>query len=310
MVFINWLANIVQTLTGEKERRQLVEKLRKHFVEFKKAVKELVGKQNEAIHGFNEKIKELNAKRQDLVTQNIWELNTFLSRFGKVKDWGEYCEENEKELVEVSEQQFEGINKYIAEVDWNKQDVFIDSFILSPIGMKIKTRKQNLSMREKLNEFKLAAEETANQLSMLVFSIGVEQEICELYMQIIAFIVTYIDDKILPELHFVESFFQVLHIKDKIISGRKLQEIEFKNQVVLIKDTIYSKHYYFIKNAFVFYVFSCKVYNTPILTRLFNNQSTDADYAELNKYNDELIYLGEKVDDNIFIKEKNNKRKK
>ena len=81
----------------------------------------------------------------------------------------------------MPEQQFERTENYISEVDWSKDDVFINTFFLSTIGMKMKTRKQNLSMRENIHEFQLEAEETINQLKMRTFSVQQDKQICDLY---------------------------------------------------------------------------------------------------------------------------------
>ena len=297
---LDWAADKVQSFTGEKERRQLVLQVKEIYTQFKTNAEMAVDKLNDAIEVFNSKIQLLNSERQGIVKNNISSLFSFLSKFGKLKDVGQYCKENEKIPANLPEHQYESIGNYIRNIDWTKDDVFQDSFLLSPIGMKVKTRKQNLSMHEKISELQLEAEETINQIRLRTFSVGVEQEICELYIQNIIFISNFIKEKIIPELAMVESFFQALKIKDKVIAGHELVNLEFRNEIQLLKDTIYKKHYYFIKNAFVFFIFSCKVYNTPVLTNLLNNVASEDDRTVLLNYRKELTVLSSNVEENIM----------
>lgn len=48
-----------------------------------------------------------------------------------------------------------------------------------------------------------------------------------------------------------------------------------------IVNTTYHKHYQFVKNAFAFYVLSCRIYNTPVLTNLLHSKTTENDVEQL-----------------------------
>ncbi|GEM_PF-5075069 len=128
---LDWAADKVQTITGEKERIQLVSDLENYYIEFKENVEKLVVVLNEAVTNFNEKVKQLNGLRKCIVGRNIVKLSVFLKRFGKVKDFGEYCREEEKQIEGLPQQQFDKVEHYISEVDWSKDDVFMDTFFLS-----------------------------------------------------------------------------------------------------------------------------------------------------------------------------------
>lgn len=298
---VDWAADKVQSFTGEKERRQLVLKMKDMYLNFRKDISSAINKLNMIINDFNQRIHELNNQRQGVVSNNIAALFGFLSHFGNTKDVGTYCNEGQKVPAQIPVQKLASIEEYIAEIDWSKDEVFLDTFFLSPFGMKAKTRAQNLSIIEQINEFQLDAEETLKQINIKSFYVGIEKEICDLYIQNVLFISEFIKKKIIPELANVEAFFQVLQIKESVLSGNELLNLYLNNDITVLKDTPYSKHYYFIKNAFVFYVFSCKVYNTPILTRMLNNVVTDEDKETLILYKSELQILGRNVEDNIII---------
>ena len=273
---LDWAADKVQTVTGEKERRRLVSEFKDVYDEFKTDVEIKISDINRIISEFNRNIRKINNVRKTDVEKNIVLLSNFLGKFGKVKSIGEYYMEKESNMLVLKE-------SYINEIDWSKDDVFQDTFFLTPIGMTIKTKEQNLSINEKLNQLRLEAEETLNQLKIKEYAAEQDRVIANLYIDCIEIITNYIKEVIIPELKVVESFFQVLKIKNEVISGNSLQEIKFSNDIELLRDTQYEKHFLFVKNAFMFYVISCKIYNTPVLTRLLNNKTEKQDIDLLEK---------------------------
>lgn len=280
---LDWAADKVQTVTGEKERRRLVSEFKDVYDEFKTNVEIKISDINRIISEFNRNIRKINNVRKTDVEKNIVLLSNFLGKFGKVKSIGEYSMEKESNMLVLPEHKFEMKESYINEIDWSKDDVFQDTFFLTPIGMTIKTKEQNLSINEKLNQLRLEAEETLNQLKIKEYAAEQDRVIANLYIDCIEIITNYIKEVIIPELKVVESFFQVLKIKNEVISGNSLQEIKFSNDIELLRDTQYEKHFLFVKNAFMFYVISCKIYNTPVLTRLLNNKTEKQDIDLLEK---------------------------
>lgn len=280
---LDWAADKVQTVTGEKERRRLVSEFKDVYDEFKTDVEIKISDINRIISEFNRNIRKINNVRKTDVEKNIVLLSNFLGKFGKVKSIGEYSMEKESNMLVLPEHKFEMKESYINEIDWSKDDVFQDTFFLTPIGMTIKTKEQNLSINEKLNQLRLEAEETLNQLKIKEYAAEQDRVIANLYIDCIEIITNYIKEVIIPELKVVESFFQVLKIKNEVISGNSLQEIKFSNDIELLRDTQYEKHFLFVKNAFMFYVISCKIYNTPVLTRLLNNKTEKQDIDLLEK---------------------------
>lgn len=298
---LDWTADKVQTITGEKKRRQLVSELKKYYIEFKENIEKSVLVLNEAIINFNERINELNNLRKSVVGTNIIQLFIFLKRFGKVKEVGEYCKEEEKLIEGIPQHQFDKVENYISEVDWSKEDVFINTFFLSPIGMQLKTMKQNSSLRKNIEKFCTESKRTIRNLEMRTFEVEKDKKICELYIDCVSYVSNYIVDIILPELELVEAFFQAQKIKDNILADNVLEDLVFKNNIEILKDTVYGKHYLFVKNTFMFYVLSCKIYNTPVLTRLLKSQTTENDVKLLENQKNALLLQGKKVSENLMI---------
>lgn len=298
---LDWAADKVQSATGEKERRQLVEKIKILYEETKQKIKAEIQTINLYTRQFNDKIRDLNRLRKKKVEYNITRLFEFLGKFGQVKSMGEYVKEDEKPVMFLPEQKFEKIEDYIAEVDWSKDDVFINTFFRSPIGMAIRTKEQNLSMVEELRRMELDAEATIAQLKHKRLVVENDKEICDIYIYCIHYISDYITNIILPELELVESFFQALKIKNEVIAERVLCDLVFSNDLQLLQDTVYKKHFLFVKNTFMFYVLSCKIYNSPILSRIINNESSQEDKCELKKQTDTLLEQGKLLKDSLVI---------
>ncbi len=280
---LDWAADKVQTVTGEKERRENVAKVKETYETYRWQVETNIDSVNSSITELNNSITELNAFRADDVPRNLISLGSFLNEFGNVKEIGEYAEEETACYLEIPTHRFISIEDYISDIDWSQVDVFVDSFILGPIGMKMKTQKQNLSIQEKLNALKIESEQTLFELQNLKLSAEQDIEIANLYIYCVKGIIHYIETVIIPELDVVEGFFQALAIKNKVIAEEALANIPFKNRLSIIQDTAYQDHYHFVRNAFLFYVVACKIYNTPVLTNLFMGNTSEEDYIEITQ---------------------------
>lgn len=279
---LDWASDKVQTMTGEKERREHVAEIKETYSEFKEQVCSHVEKVNITINSLNGTIRELNDYRTDKIPEKIELLGDFLARFGSVKSLGNYSEEEMARFIAVPERQFIKIEDYINDIDWSNEDVFVSSFFLTPLGIKMKTRNQNLSMRERLNSLRLEAEQTIFELNNLNFTVDQDIKIAELYIFCVSRIISFIEYVVVPEMEVVEAFFQALKIKNMVISGNSLENIEFNNNINIIRNTQFQKHYNFIRNTFMFYVIACKVYNTPILTNLLKGSSSVNDLNEID----------------------------
>lgn len=280
MGIIDWLADKVQESTGEKERRQLVARAKELCIQFRQKVTATLAELNIQIQKFNEHIKELNAVRTSTVKENIQVLFQFLGKYGNCKASGSYVPEAGKVPAQFPEQEQARIEDYIKEIDWSNDEVFWNTFLCTPLGMKFKTRKQNLSMREQLQKLELEIEETIRELQIKKAGTELEQEICAIYIQNVRFISNFIQHKIIPEIELIDAFFQALYIKDKLICGQAVSAPAFSYPITALIGTPYEKHYQFIRNAFFFYILSCRIYDTPVLTNLLHHRSTQQDLQQ------------------------------
>lgn len=301
MGIIDWLADKVQTSTGEKERRELVQTVKELAVEFKEKVSEAVTRLNEKLSNFNQVLAKLNEFRSKSVKENIEQLNTFLSKYGRCKPYSAYIPESEKLPAEFPMRQMVQIEDYITEIDWSKDDVFRDTFWLSPLGMKFKTRNQNLSMHEHIGELKLQIEQTVREIDAQTFTAGLETEICNLYLSNVRMISEVITTKIIPEIELVDAFFQAEAIKDSVISESQSREIRFHYDICALIGTPYERHYQFIKNALMFYVISCKIYGTPVLTHLLRHTISTDDKQQIETEHKLLLQQAQAVSTSMIV---------
>ena len=301
MGIIDWLADKVQTSTGEKERRELVQTVKELAVEFKEKVSEAVTRLNEKLSNFNQVLAKLNEFRSKSVKENIEQLNTFLSKYGRCKPYSAYIPESEKLPAEFPMRQMVQIEDYITEIDWSKDDVFRDTFWLSPLGMKFKTRNQNLSMHEHIGELKLQIEQTVREIDAQTFTAGLETEICNLYLSNVRMISEVITTKIIPEIELVDAFFQAEAIKDSVISESQSREIRFHYDICALIGTPYERHYQFIKNALMFYVISCKIYDTPVLTHLLSHTISIDDKQQIETEHKLLLQQARTVSNSMIV---------
>lgn len=282
---VDWAAEQVQISTGEKERREVVQRIKEFALEFREKVSEAVLYLNQTIKYFNQSIQVLNIERSNKVKSNLNCLQHFLEKFGSCKPYGTYAAEEMKLPEQFPQYEYELIENYITDIDWSKDDVFINTFFRSPLGMKIVTQKQNLSMTEQLHELQIQMENTLQELSIKKLITEQEIKICSLYIKNIQFISNFITKKILPELELIEAFFEANNIKNEVICDHCIDNLKFIYDIQSIQGTIYQKHYQFIKNTFAFYVISSRIYNTPILTNLLNNSTNKEDVIGLeNEY--------------------------
>ena len=299
---VDWAADQIQTSTGEKDRRQYVERLKSLAHEFKEKVGAAIDQLNRAIDSFNENIRCLNELRSKKVRQNIAELFGFLNKFGNCKPAGDYTNEDQKLPTEFPQRNYDALTNYISDVDWSQDEVFINSFFLTPIGMKIKTRKQNLSMQEHIHEFQLQMDETLKELELQKFNTEQDIQICTLYVSNVEFISEFIKERIIPELELVEAFFQAEKIKNQVIADRQLEDVSFSYQINTLKGTPYEKHYQFVKNVLMFYVLSCKIYDTPVLSNLLNARTTQEDVVQLKAEKQMLTSQADMVSNSMYVR--------
>ncbi|MGF7002534.1 hypothetical protein M2149_000923 [Lachnospiraceae bacterium PFB1-21] len=295
-------SDIVQDFTGETERRSLVQGLKDLLESFKQSLEESVKAINAIISNYNSKINTLNATRKGKVKDNIDNLYIFLGKFGKPKDIGSYAAESALLDQKIPAQQLETVEQYIESVDWDFSERF--GFSLSQgIFLKSSTRKECISLTTATEELKMESERILTLIENRKKTIAMAADICDIYKECVGVITKVIGETVIPELNLIEAFFQANAIKDEVLSGNELSNISFDIDVASLENTLYQKHYNFIKNTFMFYVISCKIYNTAVLTKLINGNVEKSDLNNIENSRKVLLIQKGKVVDTALISE-------
>lgn len=286
MGIINWAARKVQNFTGETDRKQIVAQTKLEYVKSRKEIEYIVQELNYTIEKFNIKIVELNNYREKRIKNDVEKLGSFLSTFGNIKDISEYSEEKEKSFFNIPERAFEKVENYIADIDWSSDEIFLRTFFQGGAFASIFTRGQNLKMREILAKFKADMMGEKDKLNNKIEMIEkVDMRICDLYIELIKAICYYIEFQIVPQIEVIQSFLECESVKNVYIADTKaktIENVEYETDIKLYDNTIYQKHFNFIRNAFWFYILSSTIYSSPVLTKLLENKKiTDADIEKL-----------------------------
>lgn len=286
MGIINSLARKVQNFTGETDRKQIVAETKLEYIKSRKEIEYIVRELNSTIEEFNTKIVELNDYREKRVKIDVEKLGSFLSAFGNIKDMSEYSEEKEKSFFNIPERAFEEVENYIADIDWSSDEVFLRTFFQGGISAAIFTRSQNVKMLERLEQFKNSVMNMKDKLNNKIEMIEkVDMRICDLYIELIKAICYYIEFQIVPQIEVIQSFLECESVKNVYIADTKaktIENVEYEKDIKLYDNTIYQKHYNFIRNAFWFYILSATIYSSPILTKLLENKKiTENDIEKL-----------------------------
>lgn len=288
----NWFENIldnasnaVKNFTGENERREIVEETKQEYIKSREEIEDIVYKLNNTIDEFNGKILELNLIRGNRVKLNVEKLGSSLSIFGNIKDMSEYSEEKEKLFFYIPEMAFEKVENYIADIDWSSDEIFLRTFFQG-IFTQFFTRKQNKKMIERLEKFKADMMGEKDKLNNKIEMIEkVDMRICDLYIELVEKISDYIKLKIIPQIEVIQSFLECESVKNVYIADTKaktIENVEYETDIKLYDNTIYQKHFNFIRNAFWFYILSANIYSSPVLTKLLKNKRlTKDDIKEL-----------------------------
>lgn len=289
MGLLDNLARGVQNLTGETERKQIVEETKNEYINSRNAITNIVNQLNLVILSFNQKIDYLNNLRLTRVKGNIEGLGKFLSTFGTVKGLSAYSHIHErgKTYFTIPERAFEEVENYIEDIDWSSDEVFMRTFFSGGIGAIFFTKQQNMKMLEKLEEFRNEVMHMKNKLNNKITMLEkVDLRICDIYTQLVSNICDYIENKIVPQIYLIESFLECESVKNAYIadtSVKELSNVEYEKDIMIYNNTIYQKHYNFIRNAFWFYILSATIYSSPILTKLLENKTiTDSDIKKLD----------------------------
>ena len=141
-------------------------------------------------------------------------------------------------------------------------------------------------MLERLEEFKNSVINMKDKLNNKIKMIEkVDMRVCDLYIELIKAICYYIEFQIVPQIEVIQSFLECESVKNVYIADTKaktIENVEDETDIKLYDNTIYQKHYNFVRNSFWFYSLSATIYSSPVLTKLLENKNiTDADIEKL-----------------------------
>lgn len=296
MGLIGW----VEDFTGKTERDRILHEMNNLQNDVKKTLETGIKEINKQIEELNININKLNLFRENSIKNNLIFLDKFLQKFGFVDKNIFFREENNwsysKKNIALINDIEEYKNKY--DLDGNLE---LLKAAFGAIYLHFKRQKENVRLNAELGRMRHEYEKLKNDLKYQKQFYKENNEIALLYMICLNEIHLTIVNIILPEFETVEAFCQVLELKNKVINDEDLENIVFKNRILALQGTDYDKHYRFIKNAYAFYVISLKIYNTPILSNLFNSKFSKSNFSETEN---ELKYLEERK--NILLKQKDN----
>lgn len=296
MGLIGW----VEDFTGKTERDRILHEMNNLQNDVKKTLETGIKEINKQIEELNININKLNLFRENSIKNNLIFLDKFLQKFGFVDKNIFFREENNWSYSKKNIALINDIEEYKNKYDLDGSLELLKA-AFGAIYLHFKRQKENVRLNAELGRMRHEYEKLKNDLKYQKQFYKENNEIALLYMICLNEIHLTIVNIILPEFETVEAFCQVLELKNKVINDEDLENIVFKNRILALQGTDYDKHYRFIKNAYAFYVISLKIYNTPILSNLFNSKFSKSNFSEKEN---ELKYLEERK--NILLKQKDN----
>lgn len=281
MSIIDKLAKKVQDFSGETERRELVEEIKLTHETHVGKLHLRIEAINRLISSYNRIIQKLNTTRQTKISKSLILLHDFLDKFGTLSPRETYQDEAKKDTFVLPKQAFKKDEEYIDEIDLTKDEIFSQSFSRGVWGTKKDNRSNNLSVRERIGEYKIKANAQLNYLRIEEDNVNIQSQIAELYSNTVHHVHGVIEEKVIPELELAQAFLEAEGIKNYIVSNETVPAKVDTLDIRLLQHTQYAHHYQFIKNTFLFYVLSEKIYSTPILSKLINQKSTKSDFLAL-----------------------------
>ena len=267
MSIIDSMSNIVKDITGETERRQILQNFKDMYSDKKNQISEILSRINNKVNVFNDNILKLNTVRQKQVGEDLMTMSNFLDQFGNVPSEYKFSRESYMIADTTSgKKELEHIDNYIEQIDFSKEEVFVKAFFRTPIIDMFITRKENEENVARLKSFEMEC--NAKIQEALTYELFVEEDIRILkeYVMMIKTICTIINQRIIPEMELVNAYLECSAVNDAYISGEPYTS-QYKGIVTLL-GTKYEKHYIFVKNTFAFFCVARKIYESPVLTNL------------------------------------------
>ncbi|HCC00981.1 MAG TPA: hypothetical protein DEP42_07200 [Ruminococcaceae bacterium] len=282
MSLLDWASKKVQDYSGETDRRENVQKLKTIQNEIITVVKTTIQRLNTIVEQFNASVARLNIVRKNKTYPQIKQLQTNLNLFGNLKPIDDYVDEDIRiEDFSIPQRKLTDMQEYVNQMDWDKKQIFNESFKNGVIGTKKKTQHLNLELNAQIDQLNLYKAQIEAEFELKENKTKLEISVAESYIRIITMITNEISSRILPELSIINSFMIAKHIADYSEDLNEAAENEVLFSAELLKNTQYEKYYQFIKNSFAFYIMAVKISTTKVLTNLLNDTVTENDAQEL-----------------------------
>lgn len=302
-----FFGDLIDKFTGKAERNALINKIEEVKGEYNFILNNGIADLNSNIAILNNQIDILNDFRINHVKNDIYNLKKFLDKFGILDENNNYLGESKFTEVTFPQQIIYSIDDYIDEYDlretsdWWKLAL---GGVVTGVVLRYFRNKENKKIYSELENLKVKLEGIKNTIRNQEYLLNQNIEIAKIYITTIKEMSETISNLILPEFELVEAFCQANELKNYVLVDKKIENVVFKNSIIAYRRTKYEKHYNFIKNTFLFYIMSNRIYNTPILSRLFNNfQNSDAseDIIELKAETNKLMEQKRLIQSNLMI---------
>ena len=304
---MSFFGELIDKFTGKAERNALINKIEEVKSEYNFILNNGIENLNSNIAILNNQIDVLNDFRINHVKNDINTLKNFLDKFGILDESNNYLGESKFTEVTFPQQIIYSIDDYIDEYDLRETSDWWKLVLggaVTGVVLRYFRNKENKKIYSELENLKVKLEGIKNTIRNQEYLLNQNIEIAKIYIVTIKEISETISNLILPEFELVEAFCQAKELKNYVLVDKNIKNVVFKNSIIAYKGTRYERHYNFIKNTFLFYIMSNRIYNTPILSRLFNNfRDSDAsdDIIELKDETNKLMEQKRLIQSNLMI---------
>lgn len=284
-------ADIVQTWTGEKDRRETVRETQEETEHLREDVTNNVSVLNNLAVEFNSRVDKLNELREKAIQELVGQLRNHLSLFGHLKDASEFVPETYRRRMElIPEKELQTEENYISSYDWDEEQRFDFSFTNGIFGTKKKTEEIVYELTEHLGQLKLLRKELAKEFELKVNRRNLEISIAQTYLDVIDVLIAQIEGVIIPKLSVIKNLMIAKHVAQYEEQLKDAENSSVMYSADTLRGTNFEEYGVFVRNAFGFYVLSANVLSNAVLTHLLYDSVSEDDAAALNEQKNAVEY--------------------
>lgn len=271
----------LKKVMGEAKRLENIDKYKDTVKQYEDQLDQSRDIVNRQIRKYNDTIPLINQKRRSEFKDILEALSGFLMQLGKLMQnkWQFSFELTIAEQLAFHEERtLSEYKDWIKQYEKTQNQVFDDCVKGIFVGVILENNKLNPEIVEKNNDIYLATDGLQKKYASIAEQWQDRTFIATTYLECIELIHETITEKIMPELELISAFLLAESVKNNVISDIPIENAK-PLDISAIKGTIYGRHYTFVKNAFLFYVLSRQIYQSPILTRLTQTEQTANGYS-------------------------------